>query len=154
MACNGAPTPADFKARYTWAAALSDATVAAFLDDAVADLGAAECWGAGWTRAVMLLAAHRMTIEGLNPSQQGATLAAGGLQSVRSGTLSLTVANWASAGGYGATQYGQELLALGKRYRGAGPMVVAGCAGLGGVGTSPFVKDAPLWGLPHCRGGQ
>lgn len=148
------PTPAEFKARYTWAAALSDATVQAYLDEAVADLGPESCWGTAWPRAVMLLAAHRMTTEGLNPGAQGASLAAGGMQSVRSGSLSLTVADWASSGGYGATQYGQELLALGKRYRGAGPMVVAGCAGAGGIGTSPFVKDAPLWGLPHCRGGQ
>lgn len=148
------PTPANFKARYTWAASIADATVQAYLDDAVADLGPESCWGAAWPRAVMLLAAHRMTAEGLNPRAQGASLAAGGMQSVRSGSLSLTVADWASSGGYGSTQYGQELLALGKRYRGVGPMVVAGCAGAGGIGTSPFVKDAPLWGLPHCRGGQ
>ena|ERR1043165_5547091 len=154
MACNGAPSPAQFKARYPWSAALSDATVGAYLDEAAQDLGSAECWGDGWTRAVMLLAAHRMTTEGLNPGAQGVTLAAGGMQSVRSGSLSLTVADWASSGGYGSTRYGQELLALGKRYRGAGPMVVVGCGAGGGMGTSPFVKDAPLWGLPHCRGGQ
>lgn len=148
------PTSAEFKARYTWAASIADATVQVYLDEAAQDLGPEECWGVAWKRAVMLLAAHRMTAEGLNPGAQGVTLAAGGMQSVRSGSLSLTVADWASSGGYGSTQYGQELLALGRRYRGAGPMVVAGCGAGGGMGTSPFVKDAPLWGLPHCRGGQ
>ena len=146
------PTPANFKARYTWAASVADATVQAYLDEAVADLGPESCWGAAWSRAVMLLAAHRMTAEGLNPGAQGVTLAAGGMQSVRSGSLSLTVADWASSGGYGATQYGQDLLALGKRYRGAGPMVVVGCGG--GGGTSGYAKDAPLAGLPSGYGGQ
>jgi hypothetical protein len=146
------PTPAEFKARYVWAASVADATVQAYLDEAAADLGPESCWGAAWPRAVMLLAAHRMTTEGLNPGAQGASLAAGGMQSVRSGTLSLTVADWASSGGYGSTQYGQELLALGKRYRGVGPMVVGGC-GAGG-GTSGYAKDAPLAGLPSGYGGQ
>lgn len=148
------PTPAEFKARYTWAAAIPDATVQAYIDDAAMDLGPEECWGDAWARAVMLLTAHRLTLDGLNPTNQGASLAASGMQSVRSGTLSLSVSDSASAGGYGATVYGSELLALGRRYRGTGPMVVVGCVGLGGIGTSPFVKDAPLWGLPTCRGGQ
>ena len=146
------PTPAEFKARYTWAASIADATVQAYLGEAAADLGPESCWGTAWKRAVMLLAAHRMTTEGLNPGAQGVTLAAGGMQSVRSGSLSLTVADWASSGGYGSTQYGQELLALGRRYRGAGPMVVVGC-GAGG-GTSGYAKDAPLAGLPSGYGGQ
>lgn len=146
------PTPANFKARYVWAASVADATVQAYLDEAAADLGPESCWGAAWSRAVMLLAAHRMTVDGLNPGAQGVTLAAGGMQSVRSGSLSLTVADWASSGGYGSTQYGQELLALGKRYRGAGPMVVVGCGG--GGGTSGYAKDAPLAGLPSGYGGQ
>jgi hypothetical protein len=146
------PTPANFKARYVWAASVADATVQMYLDEAAADLGPESCWGAAWPRAVMLLAAHRMTVDGLNPNAQGAALAAGGMQSVRSGTLSLTVADWASSGGYGSTQYGQELLALGKRYRGAGPMVVGG-SGAGG-GTSGYAKDAPLAGLPSGYGGQ
>lgn len=138
------PTPADFKARYTWAADLPDATIQVYLDDAVQDLGPESCWGVGWPRAVMTLAAHNMTLAGLNPTQQGVAMAAGGMRSVKSGTLSLTVADWASGGGYASTLYGRELLALAKRYRGSGPLVVAGAEGMGGIGTSPFVKDAPF----------
>lgn len=146
-------TPAEFKSRYLWAAAIPDATVQIYLTDAEQDLGPASGWGEAWDRAVGLLVAHRLTIEGLNPSAQGASLAASGMQSVKSGTLSLTVANSASAG-YGGSIYGRELLALGRRYRGVGPTVVVGCGAGGGVGTSPFAKDAPFWSLPTSFGGQ
>lgn len=146
-------TPAEFKARYSWAAAIPDATVQIYLTDAEQDLAPASGWGNVWDRAVGLLAAHRLTIEGLNPSAQGASLAASGMQSVKSGTLSLTVANSASAG-YGGTVYGRELLQLGRRYRGVGPTVVVGCGVGGGVGTSPFAKDAPFWSVPTGFGGQ
>lgn len=140
------PTPEDFKARYTWAADVPDATIQVYLDDAAQDLGPESCWGAGWQRAVMALAAHNMTLAGLNPTQQGVAMAAGGMRSVKSGTLSLTVADWAGSGGYSGTQYGRDLLALGKRYRGSGPLVVGGA---GGGGASGYAKDQPLWAIPE-----
>lgn len=142
-------TPAQFKARYAWASAIPDATVQIYLTDAESDLGPASGWGEAWDRAVSLLGAHRLTLEGLNPTAQGAALAASGMQSVKSGTLSLTVASSSSG-----TVYGRELLELGRRYRGAGPMVVVGCGGVGGVGASPFAKDAPFWSIPAGFGGQ
>lgn len=144
------PTPSDFKARYPWAAELPDETVQMYLDDAAQDLGPEGCWGLGWQRAVMALAAHMMTLAGLNPAQQGVTAAAGGLTSVKSGTLSLTIADWASSGGYDSTVYGRELLTLGRRYRGAGPMVVGGA---GGGGASGYAKDQPLWAIPWAYRG-
>lgn len=147
-------TPAQFKIRYPWAASIADATIQVYLTDAEADLGPAGCWGTSWDRAVGLLAAHRMTLAGLNPTNQGATLSAQGLQSVKSGTLALTVSNQVSASGYQATDYGQQLLDLGRRVRGAGPLVAGGCIAPGGVGTSPYVKDAPFWSLPNGIGGQ
>lgn len=146
-------TPAQFKARYAWASAIPDATVQIYLDDAEQDLAPASGWGDAWDRATGLLAAHRLTVGGLNPTAQGASLAASGMQSVKSGTLSLSVGSSASMG-YGGSIYGRELLALGKRYRGAGPSVVVGCAGCGGIGTSPFAKDAPFWSVPPKFGGQ
>lgn len=147
-------TPAEFKIRYPWAAAIPDATVQIYLTDAESDLGPSSGWGPAWDRAVGLLAAHRLTVEGLNPSAQGSALAASGMQSVKSGTLSLTVSSSASASYYDGSLYGRELLALGKRYRGSGPTVVVGCGAGGGVGTSPFAKDAPFWSLPAGFGGQ
>lgn len=147
-------TPAEFKARYPWAAAIPDGTIAVYLADAEMDLGPASGWGEAWDRATGLLAAHRLTIEGRNPNAQGSAVAASGLTSVKSGTLSLTVQDSSSAGYYTLSPYGQQLWQLMRRYRGVGPMVVVGCGGMGGVGTSPYVKDAPLWSLPGCRGGQ
>lgn len=147
-------TPAQFKARYAWAAAIPDATIAIYLADAEQDLGPASGWGGAWDRATGLLAAHRLTIEGQNPTAQGAAIAASGLQSVKSGTLSMSVASSASASLYGGSVYGRELMALGARYRGTGPTVIIGDELMGGVGASPFAKDAPFWSIPTCFGGQ
>lgn len=143
-------TPAQFKARYVWAAGIADVTVQAYLTEAEQALGPASGWGDAWDRATGLYAANRMTVEGLNPTAQGVALAASGMTSVKSGTLSLTVASGASA----QSTYWQELMALARRYRSVGPTVVVGCEGAGGMGASPYVKDAPFWSLPSGLGGQ
>ena len=67
----------------TRAAAIDDATIQMYLDDAAQDLGPEGCWGLGWKRAVMTLAAHMMTLAGLNPTQQGVTAAAVALRPLR-----------------------------------------------------------------------
>lgn len=110
-----APTPADLKTRYPAFAALWDATVQSWLDEA-----AIEC--AGWPddtrpRAEMAYAAHRM-VEG------GAiqTTVAAGLTSFRSGEFSASVSDSvASRTGFAATIYGREFARL-RRIHFGGPI--------------------------------
>ncbi|MEY4838687.1 MAG: hypothetical protein RLZZ475_2546 [Pseudomonadota bacterium] len=110
-----APTPSDTKARYPAFAAVLDATVQIWLDDAATYADAT--WPDADRRAgVMAYAAHKMAELGI-----GTTVVPLGLTSFSSGTFKATVADkTASATGFDATVYGREFAAL-RRRNFAGP---------------------------------
>ncbi|BEV00079.1 DUF4054 domain-containing protein [Novosphingobium olei] len=105
-----APSPADLKARYPAFAAVSDAMVQVWLDDAAAFAG--ETWPDADRRAgVMAYAAHRMAELGIGTGNIPA-----GVVSFRSGSFSANVSDAAaSRAGLTATIYGREFSALRRR---------------------------------------
>jgi hypothetical protein len=105
-----APTPANLKARYPAFAAVADATVQVWLDDA------ARYTDATWpdldrAAGVMAHAAHKLAELGA-----GQTAIPMGLTSFKSGTFSASVSDkTASATGFDATAYGREFVAIRDR---------------------------------------
>jgi hypothetical protein len=123
-----APTATDFKDRFPTFASAADATIAAALDyaAAVADDGWSD---ADRRQAVMLKAAHELTLDGVGGGTEAELAATGllGFSSIRSGGLSLDRGQASSAvsdaTGYGQTAYGRRLQAL-IRSRFVGVLVV------------------------------
>lgn len=104
------PAPADLKARYPAFAAVADATVQVWLDDA-ATFADASWPDADRRTGVMAHAAHRMAELGI-----GASSVPLGVTSFKSGTFSATVSDkTASATGLDATVYGREFKTLRDR---------------------------------------
>ena len=105
-----APTPADLKARYPAFAAVADATVRVWLDDAATDCALfPEDVRA---RAEMAYAAHKLAAQGL-----GTGAIPAGVTSFKSGTFSATVSDGiASLTGFNSTTYGREFTALRRAY--------------------------------------
>lgn len=107
------PTPTglleQFRARYSSFAAVADATVQIWLDEAQTETAT---WSdATRTRGVMLYAAHRLAEQGLG---KGAIPA--GVTSFKSGTFSASMSeSIAGRTGFDATVYGREYLALARR---------------------------------------
>lgn len=137
-------TPAQFKARYPAFEAVPDATVQAVLDEVEQDLSA--CIPADMRdRAVMLGAAHRLSLAGYGAHGHAASLRAYGAQSFRSGTLSLSFASGgggaASSGPWAGTPYGAELSSIIAAHCG-GPLVTTN----GGECYSGWAKDWPRGG--------
>jgi hypothetical protein len=105
------PTAAEFKTLYPTFAAVADATVDAKI--AEASLSVDTSWiEADYQSAMMLLAAHNMTMDGLGTSTEGSLL---GFKSLTVGPLSLTMQDSGARGSIGSTSYGQRYLKLLRR---------------------------------------
>lgn len=144
-----APTPATMKIRYRAFAAVDDATLQYWLDDAVRIVGTPS--GSDWLAAdapigLMLYAAHELTKQGIGASAIGLDIPAG-VTSIKSGALSIGLSDDAAkaslSGGYASTQYGCEFLDLLKRNRGGMRTTNAGVPDYGGrryVGGIGYVR--------------
>lgn len=131
------PTPADLKLRYPAFAEVAEDRIQFWLGDAARDVD--ESWAEpDYAPALIALAAHNMAREGLGGEGAGALPA--GITSLRTGTFAATIADAtadrAAAGGYAATRYGQDYLALLRRNRG----------GPGVTGTGPLAAAMPAPG--------
>lgn len=111
------PTAADLVARFPSFAAVPASTISNAIAEAQTRVD--QSWLPGdFTIAIMLLAAHTMTLDGLGAGAEAATAAAGalGFQSMRSGGLGLDRKPSAGAGQNGSllaeTTYGRRFLAL------------------------------------------
>lgn len=134
----GRPSPANLKAKYPAFTAVPDATIQMYLDDAPVD----ESWTEGdFANAIMLWAAHTMTLNGIGADEIGQAGAAG-VARLKSGTLDVSFKDSSSAsdGGYGGTNFGRQFYAL-LRVNKGGPRVVGG----GGRHQSGWAKDYPFW---------
>ncbi|QTH19785.1 DUF4054 domain-containing protein [Rhizorhabdus wittichii] len=130
-----APTPADLKMRYPAFAAVGDAVIQYWLDDALRFV--TDCWiEDDRAAAMMAYAAHQMAMNGLGGGIAGDLPA--GLTRFRSGAMDVAFSDAAAArsaaGGYGATRYGQEFALLQRRSKGGARLV--GC------------PARPCWPLP------
>lgn len=116
-----APTVTDLRTWHPVFADVADVTVEAFLDDAVAAFeSSAFVNERNWFHAVMLLAAHNLTLSGAGTGVEAAIArnGAGGFTSVSDGAVSASrpaPATGKEAGTYDGTSYGQRLSALIKR---------------------------------------
>jgi hypothetical protein len=111
------PAPADLAARFPAFAAVPPAALAGAIAEALARVDAT--WlPADYPVAVMLLAAHTLTLDGLGAGAEAAAAAAGtlGFASVRSGGLSLERARAPQSAAeptmLAETTYGRRFLAL------------------------------------------
>lgn len=128
-------TPADLKARYSAFAAVPDATVQLFLDDALPYVAA---FGDEADRGQMLLAAHMMVQAGTpGVAQDASAQIPAGVTRFRSASmdvaLSEAAANRSVNGGWSATRYGQEYAVMLRRHTG-GPRLVCYVEPVCGVG--------------------
>lgn len=139
----GKPTPANFKAKYPAFAAVPDATIQAYLNDAPVD----ESWlESDYAKAIMLWAAHAMTVNGIGVTEiEG--YAASGLSRLKSGTLDVSFKDSASSadGQWSGSKYGPQFYALLRANRG-GPRVIGGA----GYCQSGYAKDVPFWPRGFC----
>lgn len=120
------PTAAHLAARYPAFAAVSPATIGAWLVDAERFVDAS--WTEGdYAPAVMALAAHNMAIGGLGTGGAASSGLPAGVTRVRTGSLELAFSDSLAAaqatGSLASTRYGAEFLALQRRNRG-GPRVM------------------------------
>lgn len=111
------PTASDLVARFPSFAAVSGPVIASAITEAQTRVD--QTWLPGdFTIAIMLLAAHTMTLDGLGTGAEAATAAAGalGFQSMRSGSLGLdrrqSSARPQDASMLAETSYGRRFLAL------------------------------------------
>ncbi len=111
------PSPADLAARFPAFAAVPPAALAGAIAEAQMRVDAS--WLPGdYPIAIMLLAAHTLTLDGLGTGAEAAAAAAGtlGYSSLRSGGLSLDRARPAGGGAepsmLAETTYGRRFLAL------------------------------------------
>lgn len=133
------PAPAELKAKYPAFAAVADATIQAYLDDAPVD----DSWlESDYAKAIMLWAAHTMTVNGIGVTEiEG--YAASGLSRLKSGTLDVSFKESASSadGQWSGSKYGPQFYVL-LRVNKGGPRVIqaagAGC-------QSGWAKDVPFW---------
>lgn len=139
------PTPADLKARLPRFAAVADATIQLFLDEAATSVD--DTWTEGdFAIARILLAGHLMVLEGIGGGAEAESQAQGMgvFKTMKSGALTLDRGDGPAAGGedmgvYGQTSYGQRFWQLLARNQ-AGP-ISTGCAG--NIGISPNARDWP-----------
>lgn len=115
----------DLKARYAIFAAVPDATVQLFLDDALPYVAT---WDDEADKGQMLLAAHEMIVAKVpGIVQDAAALIPAGVTRFKSAGMELavseTAANRSIAGGYGATTFGEQFAVLLRRHNG-GPRLV------------------------------
>ena len=118
-------TIAGFRARYPQFDSVSDATVQAYLDDAVlrVDEGV---WGDHYETGVYALACHEMTLQGLGDQPAGAP-PAGNVTSLKDGAVAVTFKQSTNEtigdDYYNQTPCGQKYLSL-QRLMGMGIVVV------------------------------
>lgn len=114
-----APTPADLKVKYPAFAAVPDATIQVYLNDAPVD----ETWSErDYAAAIMAWSAHEMVGAGIGANEVAA-YAAAGVSRLKSGTLDVSFATGASGStGYESTGYGRSWLELLRRNKG-GPRI-------------------------------
>lgn len=123
-----APTVAELKAAFPRFDAVAEATVQLWLDRAGRDVG--ETWTEGdYAHAIMLMAAHLMTTEGLGTGAEAEAAAAGasGFQRMRSGSLELERAAGTAAERNNpllATTYGKRFVELARKNL-RGPRITA-----------------------------
>ena len=119
------PTPATLRIRYPAFASVADETVQYWLTDAERVV-TTEWAEADYAPALMALAAHNMTITPGILIGSDASVPAG-VTRFKSGSFEVSMsdaaANLAASGGYRATIYGQEFLAI-QRRNFAGPFLV------------------------------
>lgn len=135
----GRPSPANLKAKYPAFASVPDATIQMYLDDAPVDDNWLE---SDYAKAIMLWAAHTMTVNGIGVTEiEG--YAASGLSRLKSGTLDVAFKESASSadGQWSGSKYGPQFYVLLRANKG-GPRVIqaagAGC-------QSGWAKDVPFW---------
>jgi hypothetical protein len=123
-----APTPADLRARYPAFAAVSDATIQIYLNDANGGDVDTSWMERYFSPAIQAAAAHRMERGGVLASG-GAVDASAGIDSFKSASVSIQfnveAVKAAVAGGWASTPYGLEYYEMLQRNKG-GPRVVGG----------------------------
>ncbi|MBI1179108.1 MAG: DUF4054 domain-containing protein [Alphaproteobacteria bacterium] len=132
------PTPDDLRAVFPAFTDTPDATVEYWITRAERSVDAT--WSDGdRTHATLLLACHLMTLQGLGTGAEAEAAAAGasGYKVMQSGSLRLERFDSGGSdkdGGFGATQYGRQFLALLRLNKG-GPRIT-------GTGTVCFDPQA------------
>ena len=117
------PTTSEFKTRYPAFASVADPTIEVWLTDA--ERYVTDAWGADYAPGIMAYAAHQLELAGYGSGAGSGGAAAGsGVSSFKSGSLSVSFSSAFSAGGWSATRYGDEFLAMLHRHRG-GPITVS-----------------------------
>lgn len=127
-----APTLGQFRARYSEFSGVGDPVVSAYLDDATGQVST--LWSeSDYPRAIMLLAAHMMLVEGAIERAAGkktTVTTTGPIASKQVGDVRVTYAGAGGSSdasrypnGYGATEYGRRYYDLLRRNFG-GPVVV------------------------------
>jgi len=134
------PTPADVKADFPEFANVDDAVIQRRIDRTASRVD--DGWGADYTYAKSLLTAHYLVEDGLGGGDaEIASYRAAGVTRLKSGTLDVTFASEAGAGGseFDTTAYGRRFYALMARLFG-GPLTTGnGCGGYAGAATDlPF----------------
>lgn len=113
-----APTPAEFKAAFPLFAGVADAPVQFALD--AATIYVDDTWGADLVRrtAVMLYAAHALTLQGLGDGAEAAAAAAGAsdVRIIQSGAFSLTRGVTTDLTGGGGTPAPWNMTSYGRRF--------------------------------------
>lgn len=114
------PTAADLEARFPEFASVDDAIVTAAITEA--GLQVDQSWSeADYTLALMLLAAHTLTLEGRGTGTQAQLAAVGDFSRIKSGDLEVQRAQKTGAGGFSAndvlasTNYGARFLEIRAR---------------------------------------
>lgn len=123
------PTAADLKLRYPAFAAVDDAVVDYWLEDAL--LTVKTSWiEDDYQPAIMALAAHNMASEGLGSGGDIASLGAAGVTDFKSASMSVSfdaaTVRASSGGGYDSTRYGIAFKVYLRRNRG-GPFLATAC---------------------------
>lgn len=139
-----APPPATLKLRYPAFSAVPDATVQYWLTDAQRFVD--QSWSeVDYAPAIMAAAAHGMTVEGIGVA---ASSIPAGVTRFRSGSMDVAFSEAAATasveGGWKATRYGLEYLALLARNRG-GARVVGGGAAVRNDGFNGWAGPLPSW---------
>ena len=107
------PAPADLVARFPGFGGVDPARLAVAIAEAQTRVD--QTWLPGdYPIAIMLLAAHNLTLDGLGTGAEAASAAAGtlGFQALRSGPLELQRGSRDGSSGLAETTYGRRFLAL------------------------------------------
>lgn len=133
------PTPEQLQAKYPAFANVPVETIALYIADAPVD----ESWlERDYANAIMLWAAHTMTLNGIGVDEVSG-YAAAGVARIKSGTLDVSFKDSAGSGdgGYSSTNFGRQFYALLRVNRG-GPRVIQAA---GAHCQSGWAKDVPFW---------